>query len=100
MGMAVPGIELIDVLDLTISLQLHMAGNRDGVETGAVKVLLPEVRRPEGGGAAPSELPKPVQTLAQGIAAAAQRCFIRIADVIGVGIQTVNLKYGGIFQPL
>ena len=96
---AVPVVELVDVLDLIVALGLHVAGNLDGVKVGVVKIRLPEV----GGAAfrvfAPAEAPEPVQGLPQGGFSCGQLLDIQVGHMVRVGIQSVYAEYGGVFQP-
>ena len=96
----VPGIEGVDILNPPISLQLHMAGDLNQTKAGAVKILLPECRRAQGGGLAPGKAPKPVQRLAQGGDAAVRFGGGGIAYMVGVGVQAVYLEYGRVSQPV
>ena len=99
-GAAVPGVEGVDILDLSVPLQFHMSRHLDGPKGGVVKVLPPEVRRTPGGGLAPGEAPCPVQALAQGGLSPLQLLQRGAAQVVGVGVQPVHLEHGGVCQPL
>ena len=93
---AVPGVEGIDILELSIALGLHVAGDQDDAEGAVVKALLPKVRRTLCRGLAPAEAPLPVQALPQGGGACADFLCRGIADVVGVGVQAVDLEHGGV----
>ena len=57
MGMAVPGIELVDILDLPVTLQFHVPGDLNGIKSGGIKILLPKPGGAFGGCTAPMEQP-------------------------------------------
>ena len=98
-GMAIPGIELVDILDLVIPLGFHMTGNMDGSKTGQVITVFPEVGRTQGRRFAPTEFPLTVQTLPKRGAVIVQFLRRSITDMVGMGIQPVDPEYGGVFQP-
>ena len=93
---AVPGVELIGVVDGVITLGLHVAGHGNGTKAGEVKILFPEVRGPGGWIPAPFKKPLAVQALAQGGG------FLfggGVGDMVGVGIQAIYPKNRGVFKP-
>ena len=96
---AVPGVHGIDVLQLTVALELDMSGGPDGTKAGKVRVLPPEIGRAGGRVGAVGEPPFAVQGLAQ--AAASGGGFLRCAaaEVVGMGVQTVHRKHGGVGEP-
>ena len=100
LGVAVPGVEAVDVLDLAIALQFHMARHKNGPKGGVVKILPPERRRAGCGGPAPGEPPHPVQGLAQGGLAPGRLLGGGAAHVVRVGVQPVHLEHGWVGQPL
>ena len=99
-GAAIPGIQGVDILDLPVSLQFHVSGDLNGPEAGAVKVLPPEILRPGCGLWTPGKAPHAVQRLAQGSFALKKLLHGRIADMVGVGVQTAVLKDRGVGQPV
>ena len=99
-GMTVPGIELIDVLDLSEALGFHVSGHGDGAELSQVIIFLPEIRRAGVRVGTPAEQPLPVQVLTQGGLPCPGLLDGRIADVVGMGRQPVYLKNSGICQPV
>ena len=56
-GVTVPGIEFIDVLNLTVPLGFHMPGDGDGAEVRQVVSFLPEIFRAGSGVGAPGKTP-------------------------------------------
>ena len=90
---AIPGIHGVDVLNLTVALQFDVAGDGDFTEALQRGVRLPEISRPLGGTAAVGKLPGTVQALTEIRAAG-------VPGVIGMGVQPVDRKDAGIFQPV
>ena len=93
---AVPGIELVGVVDLVEALGLHVTGDLNEAEVTDVIAFLPEFGGPGGGIFAPAEAPLSVQTLAQGGFLLGGGC---VGDVVGMGIQAVYPEDLGIFKP-
>ena len=96
---SVPGIEGVDVLDLSEALQLHVARHLDEAKAGEIEILPPERRRTQSRGPAPGKTPQPVQGLAQGSNAVFRFGGGGIADMVGVSVQTVYLEHSGVSQP-
>ena len=58
---AIPRVEGVGVLQLTVALQLNVPGHADRTEAGQVGVRLPEIRRAGGRVGAPRKAPCAVQ---------------------------------------
>ena len=56
-GVAIPGIEFIDVLNLTVTLGFYMPGDGDGAKVRQVISFLPEIFRTGSGIGAPGKAP-------------------------------------------
>ena len=97
---AVPGIELIGVVDGIKALGLHVAGNLDCGKAGQIVALLPEVDGAGIGIFAPPEDPLAVQGLPQRGFACLGFLHRGVAYMVGMGIQPVDPEYSGVFQPL
>ena len=65
-GMAVPGVELVGVVNLPEALGLHVPRNLNGAELSQIIILLPEIPGTGVRIGTPAEQPLAVQTLAQG----------------------------------
>ena len=100
LGMTVPGIKLVDILDLAVALELQMTGDLNGIKSGIVIALHPVVFGAVCRCCAPVQQPLAIENLLQGAAAGVGFFRADIGDVIRVRIQAVYLKYGRVFQPL
>ena len=100
LGVAVPGVQGVDVLNFTIALQFHMSGHLNGAKSGIVEIFLPEVSRALPGIFTPLKAPLPIQALAQRRCAQSDFFFVCVADMIGMGIQPVYPENGWVRDPI
>ena len=97
---AVPGVQRVDVLNVTIALQLHVSGHLNRTESGIVEIFLPEVSRALPGIFTPRKAPLSIQTLEQGGFSLCQFFRIGKANMVGVGIQPVDPENGWVREPI
>jgi len=97
---SIPGIELVDVLDLAMALKLQVTGNLDCAEVGKIKTVFPEIAGTPGRGAAPGETLLSIQTLVQRSPAALQFFCRSKADMVRMSLEPIDLEYSRIFQPV
>ena len=97
---AIPWIQGVDVLDLTIALQFHMCRHLNAAKRRIIITLLPEILRAAAGIPAPSKFPASIQRLVERGFSPIQLLFGCVANMIRVGIQTVDPKQFRIRQPV
>ena len=100
LGVAVPGVQGVDVLNFAIALQLHMSGHLNGAESGIVEIFLPEVLWALPGIFAPRKAPLPIQALTQRGFPPGYLVLTCVTNMVGMGIQTVDPKHSWVCQPL
>ena len=94
-----PGIHIIDIMNLVIPCQFNMSRHTDRIELCTVGIFPVEIHRPAFRVHRIGELPDPVQRLYQGASALCRLFRILIDRMITVGWQLTDPEHLWVVQP-